>query len=318
MATTLLLNKVPTRDMSREAWLALRRQSIGGSDAAGIVGLSKWASPYSVWAEKTGRLPEQPDNEAMRQGRDLEDYVAHRWSEETGRTCRRENKIIYNPQYPWAHANVDRLVVGAKEGLECKTTSTLDLRKFRDVEFPEQYYVQCVHYLAVTGLARWHLAVLVFGRGFYCYTLERDQAEIDALMEAEESFWHLVETDTPPDVDGTDATTAALKTMFAKSYSNSVDLFGREALLREYCQIKSRQKELGIRLTEIENTIKADMGEADNGICDNFKISWKTQARKTFLAKAFAEEHPELDLSRYYQQTISRPFKITEQRRKVS
>ena len=181
MITTMQLKKISTRDMSREAWLELRRHSIGGSDAAGIVGLSKWASPYSVWAEKTGRLPEQPDNEAMRQGRDLEDYVAHRWSEATGRACRRENRILYNPQYPWAHANVDRLVVGAREGLECKTTSALDLRKFRNVEFPEQYYVQCVHYLAVTGLARWHLAVLVFGRGFYCYTLERDQAEIEAL-----------------------------------------------------------------------------------------------------------------------------------------
>ena len=232
MAT--ILNKVSTRDMSREAWLALRRQSIGGSDAAGIVGLSKWASSYSVWAEKTGRLPEQPDNEAMRQGRDLEDYVAQRWREETGLVCRRENKILYNPQYPWAHANVDRLVVGAREGLECKTTSTLDLRTFRDVEFPEQYYVQCVHYLAVTGMERWHLAVLVFGRGFYCYTLERNQAEIDALMDAEKAFWHLVETDTPPAVDGTEATTAALKTLFAKSCCNSVDRFGREALLREY------------------------------------------------------------------------------------
>ena len=62
MITTMQLQKISTRDMSREAWLELRRHSIGGSDAAGIVGLSKWASPYSVWAEKTGRLPEQPDN----------------------------------------------------------------------------------------------------------------------------------------------------------------------------------------------------------------------------------------------------------------
>ena len=166
----------------------------------------------------------------------------------------------------------------------------------------------------MTGLARWHLAVLVFGRGFYCYTLERDQAEIDALMDAEEAFWHLVETDTPPAVDGTDATTAALKTMFAKSCCNSVDLFGRESLLQEYCQIKSRQKELETRLAEIENTIKADLGEADSGICDNFKISWKTQTRRTFQSKAFAEDHPGLDLSGYYQQTSSRPFKISEQR----
>jgi predicted phage-related endonuclease len=58
-------------------------------------------------------------------------------------------------------------------------------------------------------------------------------------------------------------------------------------------------------MAEIENTIKADLGDADSGICDAYKVSWKTQARRTFQTKAFAEEHPELDLSNYYQQTLS-------------
>ena len=63
-------------------------------------------------------------------------------------------------------------------------------KQFNGVEFPERYYAQCVHYLAVTGLDRWYLAVLVFGRGFFTYTLERDEAEISALMEAEKP-WYL-------------------------------------------------------------------------------------------------------------------------------
>ena len=63
------IRKVSTRGMSREEWLMQRRKTIGGSDAAGIVGLSKWASPFSVWAEKTGRTAEKEDTEAMRQGR---------------------------------------------------------------------------------------------------------------------------------------------------------------------------------------------------------------------------------------------------------
>ena len=75
---------IPTANMSREEWLAQRKHTIGGSDAAGIVGLSKWSSPYSIWADKTGRLPEKEDTEAMRLGRDLEDYVAKRWMEATG------------------------------------------------------------------------------------------------------------------------------------------------------------------------------------------------------------------------------------------
>lgn len=187
------LTRISTRSMSRQAWLAERRKTIGGSDAAGIVGLSRYATPYAVWADKTGRLPEQEDNEAMRQGRDLEEYVAKRWEESTGKRVRRSNALLYNPSYPFAHADIDRTVLGEDSGPECKTTSALNLRQFRNVEFPEQYYVQCVHYLAVTGCQRWYLAVLVFGRGFFTFTLERDQAEIDALMAAEEQFWALVE-----------------------------------------------------------------------------------------------------------------------------
>ena len=48
------LVRLSTRSMSRSAWLAQRRKSIGGSDAAGIVGLSPYATPYTVWADKTG------------------------------------------------------------------------------------------------------------------------------------------------------------------------------------------------------------------------------------------------------------------------
>ena len=83
------LTCISTRSMSRQAWLAERRKTIGGSDAAGIVGLSRYATPYTVWADKTGRLPEQEDNEAMRQGRDLEEYVAKRWARMPAWSARR-------------------------------------------------------------------------------------------------------------------------------------------------------------------------------------------------------------------------------------
>ena len=129
------IRRVSTRNMSREEWLDRRRKSIGRSDAAGIVGLSKWASPFSVWADKTGRAPEKEDTEAMRQGRDLEDYVA-RWMEETGKRVYRLPAMLYNPLYPFAHADVDSMVMGESAGLECKTAFSLDLKQFNGVEFP--------------------------------------------------------------------------------------------------------------------------------------------------------------------------------------
>lgn len=131
------MTKIPTLGMRREDWLEERRKSIGGSDAAGILGLNRYSSPFILWLDKTGQLPEKEETEAMRIGRDLEDYVAKRWSEATGKKVRRENHLIRNSLYPFAHADVDRMVVSENAGLECKTTSTLDLRQFHGVEFPE-------------------------------------------------------------------------------------------------------------------------------------------------------------------------------------
>ena len=281
------LKRISTKNMTHEEWLTLRKNSIGGSDAAGIVGLSQWTSPYSIWAEKTSRVPPQEDNEAMRQGRDLEEYVAKRWEEATGGHVRRLPAVLYNPQYPFAHANIDRMVIGEDAGLECKTTSALDIRQFKGVEFPEKYYAQCVHYLAVTGAARWHLAVLVFGRDFFTFTLERDEEEIAALMDAEAKFWENVKTDTPPALDGSRASTETLKSVFSVSNGGAVDLFGRDTALSEYLRLKAQQQELDTQIAEIENIIKGDMGEAEYATCGLFNVSWKSQLRRTFQAKVF-------------------------------
>ena len=303
------IQKISTKGMSREEWLMRRRKTIGGSDAAGIVGLSRWASPFSVWADKTGRAAEKEDTEAMRQGRDLEDYVARRWMEETGKRVYRLPAMLYHPKYPFAHADVDRMVMGENAGLECKTTFSLDLKQFNGVEFPVQYYAQCVHYLAVTGTDRWYLAVLAYGRGFFTFVLERDQAEIDALMAAEAEFWKLVEQDTPPDVDGSEATSAALREVYPISEQTTADLFGRDTVLREYMRLKEDKKVLDTRIGEIENTIKADMGEAESSLCGSFHISWKSQNRQTFQAKEFAKDHPSIDLAPYYKNTTSVPLR---------
>ena len=256
-----------TTTMSREEWLEVRRKTIGGSDAAAIVGLSSYGSPYTVWANKTGRLSDSEDNEAMRQGRDLEEYVARRWREATGKAVRRCNAILYNSQYPYAHADIDRAVVGENAGLECKTTSTLNVRQFHGVEFPEQYYVQCVHYMAVTGADRWYLAVLVLGKGFYTFVLERNQDEIDALMVAEKDFWDLVEQDIPPVLDGMEATGEALQAIYPSSNGGSIQLFGRESLLSEYFTLKDEAQLLEEKMAKIINTIQEDMQDSETGCC---------------------------------------------------
>ena len=82
-----MIEKISTKNMSREEWLAHRRNGIGGSDAAAVVGMSEYTSPYMLWCDKTGRSKETEETEALRQGRDLEEYVAFRFVEAMAKRC---------------------------------------------------------------------------------------------------------------------------------------------------------------------------------------------------------------------------------------
>lgn len=304
------LTKISTVNMDRVEWLAHRRNSIGGSDAAAVVGLNKYASPYSLWADKRGLLPEKEDSEPMRLGRDLEDYVAQRFTEATGKRVRRENNIIINPSFPFAHANVDRLVIGEDAGLECKTTSAMNLKRFKGGEYPANYYVQCVHYMMVTGASRWYLAVLVLGVGFYWFCIERDEDEIDALKTSEEAFWQYVQTNTPPPVDGDTATSEAVSAVLGGStHGVSCDVTAYSKDLDLYFEKKAEIDRIKKEKDEIENRLKVYMDDAESGESDRYFISYAEQSRRTFDVNRFAGDHPELDLSDYYKTTVTRQFR---------
>ena len=306
------LKKISTVGMPYEEWLEHRRQSIGGSDASAILGMNTYCSPYTVWAEKLGKLPPKEDNEAMRLGRDLEDYVAKRFTEETEKKVRKDNNIIINPDFPFAHANVDRMVIGEDAGLECKTTSCMNLKRFKNGEYPENYYCQAMHYLMVTGAARWYLAVLILGIGFKVFTIERDEEEIKALAKSEEAFWEYVKNNTPPETDGSDSTSETLTTMYPESNGNTVNLFAYEDSLKQYIAIGKQIDELKKLKDEMANNVKAFMGEAGKGESNKFKVSWSSYLRTTFDHKKFASDNPNLDLTQYYKSSNTRTFKVTE------
>ena len=306
------LTRISTIDMSREEWLMYRQKSIGGSDAASIIGLNTYSSPYTVWADKLGKIPPREDAEAMRQGRDLEFYVAERFCEATGKKVRRENNILINPEYPFAHANVDRLVVGEDAGLECKTTSILNMKRFKNGTFPDNYYVQCVHYMMVTGCKKWYLAVLVLNKEFMVFEIERDEEEIAALAKSEAEFWKLVESQQAPIADGSNSTTDTISAMYPESTEGSVNLFAFESELQQYTAITAQIKELEKLKDEMANKVKSFLGDAGRGESERYKVSWTSSTRSTFDSKKFASDHQDIDLSKYYKTTSVRTFKVTE------
>lgn len=322
------MQKISTLGMSREEWLKERKKSLGGSDMGAVLGLNKYRSPYTVWAEKTGRIGEEPENEAMRIGRDLEPYVASRFEEVSRKGVRRMNYLLRREDCPHLHANIDRQILGESSGLECKTASALNLKRYKGGDFPESYYAQCVTYLAVTGWARWYLAALVLGKGFYCYqitTAPNDDTpewcessvyvspeEIEAVKRCAEDFWRdCIEADSPPPMDGAASTTEALESIY-EGGGGDVELFGRERLVEQYQYLMSRKKAIEKGADAIKQQLMNDLGDNERGYCGRFTVDWKGQRRQTFDARAFAKDHPNMDLSSYYKTINFRKFTVKE------
>ena len=324
-----MIEKIYISGWSREDWLEERKKSLGGSDMGAVLGLNPYSSPYSVWAEKTGKVPPAEENEAMRQGRDLEDYVAKRFTELSGKKVHRVNAILRNAEYPYIHANLDRAIANEKSGLECKTASALSESRFKGGNFPTHYYAQCVTYLAITEYLRWYLAVLILGKGFKVYQMTRiendecpewcedsvfvSEEELAALKSCASNFWenHVI-TDTPPEIDGGEATKEAIKVIYADSVSDTeCDLFAVGDKLERYNELTKLIKGYETELNEVKAEIQSYMGDNEKGFYQDYKVSWKTQERSTFDAKKFKVENPSIDISKYYKKSTSRPFKLT-------
>jgi putative phage-type endonuclease len=305
---------VSTKSIDHDEWLRWRRTGVSGSDAAAIIGLDRYRSAFDVYADKIGLKPEQPDNEAMRQGRDLEQYVAERFMEATGKKVRRRNAILQHPEHHWMLGNIDRWVVGENAGLECKTTSVLNRAKFSQGEFPPNYYVQCVHYMAVTGAERWYLAVLVLNKAFHVFTIERDENEIQALVATEKDFWenHIMKQ-IPPAPDGSESTSELLKQMFPEAKEREeVALYGHEEKIQQYLELDARVKELTQERDAIKQELQLALADAEIGRAQGYVVEWKNQTRQTLDTARLKKEQVEI-----YQQYLKpaqtvRMFKIKE------
>ena len=307
-----MLRKIPTANMSKKEWENLRASTIGGSDAAAILGLNPHKSAYALWAEKTGKvIPEDiSQKEAVRLGTDLEDYVAHRFMEATGKKVRRENYTVFRDDMPYAHANYDRLVIGERAGLEIKTTNALNLKKFKNGEFPANYYCQCCHYLLISGLDRWYLAVLVLGVEFKVFTIERDEAELAALKMAEENFWYQVQNGLPPAIDGMDSTIDALNETFPASEPDTeMDLTGCAVDLAILDECTQQIKALEEKKAAAQARIMEAMGTAERGGYGSYSVTWKSQKRQTFDRKRFEKENGAIPEA-YLKTSESRTFRF--------
>lgn len=294
-----------------------RTQGIGGSEVAAIAGLSKWTSPMEIYLEKIGAFKPEDPGEAAYWGVVLEDIVAQEFARQTGLEIIKQEKTLQHPDYPFMLANIDRMIVDKKAGngvLECKTVSEYLKTEWEEDKVPDYYFVQVQHYLAVTGLSYAYIAALIGGNKFKYKYIPRDNEIIKYLIKIEQDFWSLVETRTPPELDGSAASIELVKLLFPQANHKQEISLPTQAieLIQEYEKADAVEKKAKENKEAAANKLKAMLGYNEYGSIENRMVAWKNIEMTRFDSKQLKKEEPEL-YEKYLKTTKFRKFSIREQ-----
>ena len=196
-----------------DAWHENRLTGIGGSDAKTIME-GDAEDLIRLWTEKRGQAePEDlSDILPVQMGTWTEPFNRYWFAKQTGkavsedmRECRHENGI--------SRCELDGWIMGENAVFEAKHTNAFA----KPEEIQARYYWQIQHQLMCSGADKAHLSVFYGNMKWECYEVERNQGDIDMLLEAEEAFWKNVQDGTPPVVIGAVASVSAdqMRTVYA-------------------------------------------------------------------------------------------------------
>lgn len=290
---------IPTDQINdRDDWLHKRRSGIGASDVAGIVGLSPWSTPYTVWADKTDRIDDDEPNEQMRWGSKLEGVITDEFVERTGLFVGDAQVLVMDPIKKWPRATLDGVVyeyphtegnevdrrVSALGLLEVKT----DAKFGRWKEVPDHYQTQVQWQMWVTGLEHAWIACLHGGSQFEIYE-EPANHKIQGLLaiRAERFLEEHVWPDVAPPVDASEVTTKVLSDLWTPQDDTEVEL-GDEvaAALEAIPPLKAQIKEIESLVRGYENRVKQALGEQTVGLVGGVPaVTWKGGPRKGYYVE---------------------------------
>lgn len=189
--------------------------NLGGSECSVALGFSKWQTAQQLYLEKRGELPRtEIDPELAWWGHALEPVVRQRYSESTGRTVYapqgEDGKgLLRSERYPFMTAHVDG-ITNDHRGYEGKTAMwSMGWGEEGTDEIPRDYLLQVHHYLIVTELPVFDVAVLVW-RKFATYPVEADKEIAEMIVEGERAFIERLERGEPPGLDYQHPTTLDL------------------------------------------------------------------------------------------------------------
>jgi putative phage-type endonuclease len=273
-------------------WLEERRKGITATDLPVILGLVSWASPYSLWAEKSGITDPPPDNDRFRLGRELEPYIAARWGEANpdAQYSLTGPELWRSTTRPWQLATPDAVIydglVSPIGAVELKSWADMDRHAWDDGP-PPAVRARILWQMDVMDVPRGHWGVLFLPSGEFRHgTIEHGTAgkhlsadrcnwctDIEMMRSAARDFLDLIDSGTPPDVDGSAATLAALRTRFIPAEGPAAEI--DKDLWEMWRSLKSVEAGAKNAASEHEAKIREIIGTATR-----IKVDGKIVARR--------------------------------------
>ena len=305
---------LPTQD-----WVDQRKNYIGGSDVAAILGVSAYATPLQVWMRKKGLIPPVDQTPIMEFGHVFEPVMADYFTEKTGLKVRNINKTFKSAQYDFLRANIDRQIVSnGDQGtgvLELKTTTSYRLKNL-DTPYPEEWDYQIQHYLGITGYQYAYL--MIYERDTCTFhepvCIKRNDRWIRQTTERLVEWWQkhmLGYGHRPKPINGED---------MLLLYPDSKDGSVVEATPTHYekytklLQVRSRMEELAVVEEYLKNYFKDTLKDAERMVvAGRTMLSWKSTQSNRFDTTAFRKAHPDL-YKTFVKSVPARRFTVTKQK----
>lgn len=294
-------------------WHARRLSGVGGSEIAAVMGKNEYKTAHELWLEKTLKTPQFRGNAATLKGQILEDAVAKYYEEATGNAVERDETHYRSEDAPWLVGNIDRRIVNGGI-LECKTSKRntpddetedgfkwgmgneydADKNIIKECDqVPLNYYLQCQHYMCITGAPFCDLAVLFLAsdfKPFRVYRIERNEEVIAKIKTAAHDFMLMVLDDVEPPM-----TDAELVKKYSEDISSDESIELDDALYEEYRIARNELYLLQDKIDLLQEKIKLRMGDFGVATVGGKKVmTWKSCTKTTFNSKAFKEKHPDL------------------------
>lgn len=288
-----------------------RMTGIGGSEVPAILGLSKFSSPYKVWALKTGREQPFTGNKYTTAGSILESAVVDFFARETNYRIIKasaKQRVFVHPKVSYAIGMPDRFYFGNRVGrgiLECKTTQT----PVDDV--PEAWFAQLQWYLGIVGLMYGGIAWLEHGLEFKHKEYEFDPDFFNFMLDEVSRFWneHIL-ADVPPDpINVDDVLSRYPRHAEGLAMEATPEMVAVHAELKE---LRERKKQLDDRETELTDAVKIAMRECERIETGTGTLfTWKASKDSTvFDMDRFKSENAELHQKYLIEKPGSRRFLI--------